>query len=344
VSEDSSCARFLFSKRFCGAEALGYARTTEYMRGNYDLANAMAISGAAVTPAVFGNPFLVVIILAFNLRLGQWILNPTRTPGDGSWLDWLLSRRRPIPLLLDWWSHRNPRNRRYCFVTDGGHYDNLGLEALLERRCRLIIASDASADPDGSFEDLLKVLRRNTVHSGIRVSPLSGGGSRLGLEALTGARSTESSHSRLHEVAGDGGNGASRAITHARGDGARVFSHQHYFVARIEYPQKEEVGPGEQIREGYLIYLKPSLSGDEGDAEVLRYIEKGSEFPHDSTINQFYDESRFEAYRRLGYHIGMRVFDECFAGRDLHSAKPSLAAWHPRRHPAEAAQPDAKMA
>ena len=40
---------------------------------------------------------------------------------------------------------------------------------------------------------------------------------------------------------------------------------------------------------------------------VATYNKLHSDFPHQSTIHQFYSESQFESYRRLGLEIGRRV-------------------------------------
>jgi hypothetical protein len=37
--------------------------------------------------------------------------------------------------------------RRSVYLTDGGHIENLGVYELLRRRCKVIIAVDAEADP-----------------------------------------------------------------------------------------------------------------------------------------------------------------------------------------------------
>jgi hypothetical protein len=56
-----------------------------------------------------------------------------------------------------------------------------------------------------------------------------------------------------------------------------------------------------------LIYIKPSLTGDE-PADVLHYAASHPSFPHETTANQFYTESQFESYRALGQHIAESVF------------------------------------
>ncbi|HEU5202351.1 MAG TPA: hypothetical protein VFT92_06105, partial [Nitrospira sp.] len=54
-------------------------------------------------------------------------------------------------------------------------------------------------------------------------------------------------------------------------------------------------------------YLKPSLTGNE-PADVTEYASCHEEFPHEPTSDQFFDESQFESYRVLGFHIADKVF------------------------------------
>jgi hypothetical protein len=55
-----------------------------------------------------------------------------------------------------------------------------------------------------------------------------------------------------------------------------------------------------------LVYIKPSLTGDE-PADVLEYHRSHPDFPHESTGDQFFDEGQWESYRRLGEHIAEQV-------------------------------------
>ena len=58
-----------------------------------------------------------------------------------------------------------------------------------------------------------------------------------------------------------------------------------------------------------MIYLKPSLTGNE-PADVRQYASCHDEFPHEPTADQFFDESQFESYRALGFHIAEKVFSQ----------------------------------
>jgi hypothetical protein len=49
---------------------------------------------------------------------------------------------------------------RWLQITDGGHYENLGVLALLRRGTQCILSVDATADPDRGFSDLRELRRR----------------------------------------------------------------------------------------------------------------------------------------------------------------------------------------
>ena len=59
--------------------------------------------------------------------------------------------------------------------------------------------------------------------------------------------------------------------------------------------------------DGILVYLKTSLTGDE-PADVLNYHRQHAAFPHQTTANQWFTESQFESYRRLGQHVIEQIF------------------------------------
>jgi hypothetical protein len=77
-------------------------------------------------------------------------------------------------------------------------------------------------------------------------------------------------------------------------------SQAHCAVGRIKYSD-------DRAEDGCLIYLKSSLTGDE-DPDILQYKAQHSAFPHESTGDQFFDESQLESYRALGQHIVTQAF------------------------------------
>lgn len=161
-------ARFEFSPYYVGCRETGWTMTNRY-GDSITLANALAISAAAVNSQagyLIGRG-LRVAVAAGNLSLGVWVRNPRlgRIGKEvGAEQEWLDARFRR-------WGHfwvayqvsdlvgRNNETDPLLFVSDGGHHDNLGLSALIERRCEYIVCVDAGADPTYGCEDLAQVLR-----------------------------------------------------------------------------------------------------------------------------------------------------------------------------------------
>jgi hypothetical protein len=67
----------------------------------------------------------------------------------------------------------------------------------------------------------------------------------------------------------------------------------HVAVGVIDYGGREN---------GYLVYIKSSLSGDENDY-IRDYARRNYSFPHETTGDQFFSEEQFEVYRALGFHM-----------------------------------------
>jgi hypothetical protein len=98
-------------------------------------------------------------------------------------------------------------------------------------------------------------------------------------------------------------------------------SHSHFALCRIRYPQDERGGAESY---GYLLYLKLSLTGNEGEF-LRRYKLDEPAFPHTSTANQFFSEAQFEAYRSLGEHVGDKMFLPAIVGETMARGDASVA-------------------
>jgi hypothetical protein len=57
----------------------------------------------------------------------------------------------------------------YVFLSDGGHFENLGLYEMVARGCRTIVVLDAGCDRSYFFEDLGNAVRRIRVDLGIPI-------------------------------------------------------------------------------------------------------------------------------------------------------------------------------
>ncbi|NEH82942.1 hypothetical protein GR226_04215 [Rhizobium leguminosarum] len=105
--------------------------------------------------------------------------------------------------------------------------------------------------------------------------------------------------------------------------GEKGLSRSHFRFCRIRYP----AGPDDSDEEiGYLVYLKLSLTGNEGEF-IRRYKFDEPAFPHHSTANQFFTEVQFEAYRALGEHVGEKMFLPAITGFEDGSKDVLLESW-----------------
>jgi peptidoglycan hydrolase-like protein with peptidoglycan-binding domain len=233
------------------------------------LGMAIAVSGAAVSPSMgyHSSPPLAFLMTIFNVRLGRWCPNPRS---------------------VRWWKHSGPHIGLFCliaelfgltdadadfvYLSDGGHFENLGVYELVRRRCRLIVVIDAGADGKMNFEDLGNAIRK--CYTDFRVE--------IDIDVGRIDREPQAEFSRAHCVAG-----------------------------KILYGKVDAGAP-----DGTLLYIKPSLTGKEL-ADVLNYRKTDPNFPHQGTTDQWFDETQFESYRSLGYHIGsIAVNDVCAAAED----------------------------
>jgi hypothetical protein len=275
-------AHFLFSRRYCGSLETGFIRSEEYLDGEMDLATAMAISGAAFSPTRVDNRLIAFLMVILNVRLGQWLPGP-RYPRRVRWLPML---RLLVSLVL----HRSEEQRRYWFISDGGHSENLGLGPLLRRECQLMIVSDAGYDPDYGFDDFVRLYRHARI-KGVRFRTLD-----------------QSGFIRFDPLVPDKSTG---------------FAPHRYVIARVDYPGTNKWG--------LLIYIKPSFAGDEG-VDLTRYRKTNAAFPHDPTVNQWFNEDQVESYRELGAWIGRRaselLLEELFFKRHEHPGDfEEVAQW-----------------
>lgn len=275
-----------------GSDAVGYVEVPErtdcstfWMRPDY----AMAISGAALDSdsltLSWSNSLASHVA---NTDLGYFVQGWSKgwLCEDGFWkvagknLMWFLTAPFPIDKILGLVAsdrylptHRFRRKAKHYGLTDGGHFDNLGLYALVRRGCRTIVIADASEDPavdewDGkcpfdversAFADLRKVAAVLEADFGVdlkvrwdrfAVRPEGGGILRASIENLP--------------LSGD-----DRIV--------------RIYVLKAALPHKR---PPRQTG----IYV------DRADQE-------NPEFPHTSTLDQFFPETEVLAYRRLGHDL-----------------------------------------
>ena len=135
----------------------------------------LATTGAAFSSAMgrmslgSTNAFLAAV----NADLGIWLPNVKVLQEDGGKREAkkLLPRPRfayTLKEILGWYN----LNDRFVFITDGGHWENLGLVELLRRDCDVIYCADASGDPPASFAALRQALQLAALELGFDTETL----------------------------------------------------------------------------------------------------------------------------------------------------------------------------
>ncbi len=203
--QERKAESFTVSALHSGNHRLGYRRSLLY--GGPDgisLGTAITISGAAVSPNMgyHSSPPLALLMTFFNVRLGWWLGNPgragapdeasgramnvVRAIGDkiegtgllGGSVATSLERRSyrhsaPTysiqPVVKEAFGLTDERSK-YVYLSDGGHFENLGLYEMVLRRCRVIVLSDAGCDPSCAFEDLGNAIRKVRIDLGVEIT------------------------------------------------------------------------------------------------------------------------------------------------------------------------------
>ncbi|WP_203930281.1 hypothetical protein [Virgisporangium ochraceum] len=276
---------FVFTDRYIGGPQLGYLSTPRLeealedrtYRSDITLLAAMAISGAAFASAMgrMSGPFNALLALA-NARLGVWLPNPRYFHRHGSLpllerMRSALPRVRRVTYYVRELLGSYPPDERFVYVSDGGHYENLGLVELLRRRCTTIYCVDATGD-SSIAQTLAEAATLAYEELGV---DLTIDGERL---------------ARRSAGAGVSPNAQLRSLE------AR-YATQSTVRGRIRYPDGTT---------GRLIVGKAVLTR-ETPYEVRAYAVRSDRFPSDSTADQWFDVDQFDAYRALGWHIGRQM-------------------------------------
>jgi hypothetical protein len=260
---ERKAASFVMTPLHCGSAVLDgngvFVRTGSYGGAHFApndgvyLDTAMTISGAAVSPnaGYHSSPATAFIMTLFNARLGAWMPNPARAP------IWAMRTSKPPngfwALVAEMLGQTNDQ-RNAVYLSDGGHFENLGLYEMLRRRCAVVLVVDADCDPDYQYFDLGNAIRKARIDLGVEITFFP------------------------HEqpIAGIA-------------PGAPLLR------AQIDYPATGALAASV----GILLYLKAHKALDM-PADVMAFAAANPAFPHQSTGNQFFTESQFESYRRLG--------------------------------------------
>jgi hypothetical protein len=264
---------FIISPLYVGSTATGWRPTPQYIdvNGPLTLPSAMAASGAAATASagyigtgITMNLLVSAVMSLLNIRLGLWVGNPFfATPG----------KRRRIPTFLNpglvsgVFQQAHTFDSTYLELTDGGHFENLALYELVRRRTKVILIVDGEADPKISLASLVSATRRIEEDFG----------ATLEFEA---------------------GMGPAQLVMYPGKDQRNYPVDTRYAAAPFALGKLTYNHPDE--KDGLLIYVKSTVI-EQMDFKTAGYLASNPEFPHQSTVDQFFDPAQFDAYRCLGY-------------------------------------------
>jgi hypothetical protein len=253
---------FTSSPYHTGNLFLGYRDSRHYGgRDGISLGTTVAISGAAASPNMgyHSSPALAFLLTLFNVRLGSWLGNPGPAGQQTYGAAHPTSNLKPI--VSEAIGQTND-SFEWVYLSDGGHFENLGLYEMVLRRCHYIVLSDGGADPKYAFEDLGNAIRKIRTDLGVPIDVA---------ETFMYPRDADS-------LAKEG---------------------RYFAIATIRYKAID----GETAKDGMLIYIKPGCYKDANfPRDVYNYALESTDFPHESTADQFFSESQFESYRALGRH------------------------------------------
>lgn len=277
---------FLLSPLYSGAKLTGYVKTADHYGYNtMTLPAAVTISAAAVNPGmgIYSNRILSLLTTILNLRLGYWTWNPSRMRSRHPLVFW------PFYFIYELFS-RIGTDKKMVNISDGGHIENLAVMELLRRKCRLILAIDAGADPNFTFADLenLTIRARN----------------ELGIDIRFREDQIPEAVMRPHPSHG--------------------YSKKRFAVAdlyqlwdKVEKNGKETIEHYDNKKVGTLVYIKSTVTAPEGRPDIPKedYLKYGTYkykiyhplFPHEPTSDQFFDPIQWESYYQLGQYIGADV-------------------------------------
>lgn len=216
-----------------------------------------------------------------NARLGTWLPNPaylSRLAAEDPpwWLPRLPSIRRLTYLLREVFG-QFPADNPLLLVTDGGHYENLGLVELLRQGCRKVYCIDASGDSPPFPETLFQAVALAKEELGVTITIQDY------LSLVPGSAEPLKPADPLKKLS------------------ARL-SKSAVAVGEITYPTPLEAGDPTSCR-GTLIFAKALLTPDM-PAQLLAYAQAQQIFPRDGTGDQWFSGDQFDAYQELGRYVG----------------------------------------
>ena len=163
--QERKAAPFISTPLHSGGHLVGY-RSSELYCDKISLGTAISLSGAAVSPnwGYHSSTVTSFVLTIFNARLGGWFGNPSQ---DEVW-----KKIGPDRSSSRFWQEAmgfTTDKEPFVYLSDGGHFENLGLYEMVRRRCHIIVLSDAGADPTCTLEDLGNAIRKIYIDLGVEI-------------------------------------------------------------------------------------------------------------------------------------------------------------------------------
>lgn len=285
---------FILSPEYCGSDATGWRKTKNYRKYRFGnngitLATAMATSGAAINPSagpngkgLTKNKLISILLGLLNIQLGFWSDNPDPEKK----VMFRLPSNFLFPGLFGNVLGRNlNENQPSVLLTDGGHFENLGVYELIRRRLDVIIVSDAGADENFKFDDMTNLIEKIRVDFGTKI--------KFGEIIDCGDKSRPNDKFPLKDMIPNQKDGPLGEKL--------LLANKGFAIANIYYGEQEN-----QNNKGILIYIKTTLTKDL-PADLYGYKMSNQTYPDETTADQFFSEIQFEAYRELGFQLAKSV-------------------------------------
>jgi hypothetical protein len=157
---------FARTRHYAGMESFGDVQNADV---GPRLGSVLTVSGAALSPnwGYHSSPLTAFLMTLFNVRLGAWMPNPaTATPDELR----LAKPRNSIFALFREMLGATTDSSQAIYLSDGGHFENLGLYEMLRRRCQRIVVIDAGQDGECEFTDLGNAIRKARIDLDVEVT------------------------------------------------------------------------------------------------------------------------------------------------------------------------------
>jgi hypothetical protein len=260
---------FVLSPLFVGSNSTGWLQTTSYVDwfGPMTLASAMAASGAAVNSnaGYLGTGATRGQLVSMAMAILNMRLGLwVGNPARRSHFWSVPTYFRPM-LTAGVLGFGHTKESLFLELADGGNFENLGLYELVRRKLTLILVVDGEADATIALPALVSACHRvyEDFEATVSFKPNQGPEQFVPVVATGGATYPEGA----------------------------AYASAPFLIGRIVYKDGTI---------GTLIYIKATLIKDLAFT-TSGYRARHIAFPHQTTVDQFFDADQFEAYRDLGY-------------------------------------------